>query len=994
MTAPDPPLDAAAAAVSGPEIDATAAPAAQTDTAAETGAETDSADALAAQTDTETAAAAPAAQTGNAAAADTAAPVVAVPDLALVVLVGPSGAGKSTFAAAHFRPSEVVSSDACRLLVADDENDQSATRDAFDVLGYIAGKRLAAGRLTVVDATSLKREDRAPLVALAREHHVLPVAVVFDVPERVCAERNAARVDRDLPAHALRRQHQNLRRSLKGLAKEGFRRVVVLRGPDEVDGATVERERRWTDRRDEHGPFDFVGDVHGCADELVALLGELGYDVAADRTTARHPQGRHAFFVGDLVDRGPDSPGVLRLVMGMVRDGTASCVPGNHENKLVRALRGRNVRVSHGLAETLAQLDAEPEEFRAEVAAFADGLVSHAVLDGGRCVVAHAGLPERLHNRASGAVRAFALYGDTTGETDEYGLPVRYPWAEDYRGRATVVYGHTPVVEAEWVNNTICIDTGCVFGGRLTALRYPERELVSVPAARTYYEPARPLGASTAARPGRPAGADPTSRAPAVDSRASDGGRKRGGGTALVSAPGAERPPALLDATDVLGKRVVETRLHHRLTVPAENAAAAFEVMSRFAVDPRWLVHLPPTMAPSDTSDRPGLLEHPADAFAAFRRDGVTRVVCEEKHMGSRAVAVVCRDAAAASRRFGMDDPAGGIVHTRTGRPFFTDPAGNAEAVGRLRDAVTAAGLWEELDTDWLVLDAEVMPWSAKADELIRTRYAAVGAAGRAMTGRAADLLAAAAGRGVEVAGLVERTAERAAGLDGFVSAYGRYCWPTPTLDDLRVAPFAVLAGEGAVHATRDHLWHLGVADRLAAASGGAEAAPSGAAVARAARCEAARAGDADHGGRADVPVEERGFVVGTRHRAVDLADPDDEAGAVAWWESLVAAGGEGMVVKPVDAVVTGPRGLVQPGIKCRGPEYLRIVYGPEYLRPSNLDRLRRRSVGRKRSLAQREFALGIEALERFVAGEPLYRVHECVFAVLALESEPVDPRL
>src|SRR5690606_7048425 len=431
-------------------------------------------------------------------------------------------------------------------------------------------------------------------------HHVLPVAIVLDVPEKVCAARNAGRPDRDLPAHALRRQHQQLRRSIKGLQREGFRRVFVLRSTDEVDAVTIERERRWTDRRRAPGPFDSVGAAHGCADELVALLGELGYGVAADRSTARHPDGRTAFFVGDLVDRGPDSPGVLRLVMGMVRDGTAACVPGNHENKLGRALGGRKVQVSHGLAETLAQLDGESEAFRHEVAGFIDGLVSHAVLDDGRCVVAHAGLPERLHNRSSGAVRSFALYGDTTGETDEFGLPVRYPWANDYRGSAIVVYGHTPVPEAEWINNTICIDTGCVFGGRLTALRYPERELVSVPAVRTYWEPARPLH----------------------------------------PAPEAERPGELLDATDVLGNRIVDTRLQPRITVGAENAAAAFEVMSRFAIDPRWLVYLPPTMAPTATSRRPDLLEHPTEAFAAYRRDGVTQVMCEEKHMGSRAVVI------------------------------------------------------------------------------------------------------------------------------------------------------------------------------------------------------------------------------------------------------------------------------------------------------------------------------------------------------------------
>ncbi len=845
---------------------------------------------------------------------------IKLPDLSLVVLVGPSGAGKSTFAAQHFAADEVLSSDFCRFLISGDENDQTVTRDAFEVLGYIVGKRLATGRLTVVDATSVQRDARAPLLALAKEHHVLPVAIVLDVPERVCSARNAARPDRNLPDHAVHRQHQQLRKSIKGLQREGFRRVFVLRGTEAVGTATVTRERLWTDRTHEHGPFDFIGDVHGCADELVALLTELGYEVAPDRSTASHPEGRKVFFVGDLVDRGPNSPGVLRLAMGMVRDGTASCVPGNHENKLSRALNGRNVTVSHGLAETLEQLAGESEAFRAEVAEFIDGLISHAVLDDGRAVVAHAGLPERLHGRASGAVRSFALYGDTTGETDEYGLPVRYPWANEYRGTAMVVYGHTPVPEAEWVNGTICIDTGCVFGGKLTALRYPERELVSVPAAREYYEPTRPL----------------VPLAPAV----------------------VERPSELLAATDVLGKRMVDTRLMPRLTIGAEQSAAALEVMSRFAIDPRWLIYLPPTMAPTATTTLPGLLEHPSEAFASYRREGVAAVICEEKHMGSRAVAIVCRSSAVAAERFKISSPDGGVIYTRTGRPFFSGAAADWQgpALARLRDAVSAAGLWDELETDWIALDCELLPWSAKAEELLRSQYAAVGAAGRSTTARASELLAQAVARGVEVASLAERNEERAASLAAYTQAYGEYCWTTETVDDLRLAPFVVLATEGAMRAGSPHSWHMDVAARLATA------APA--------------------------------LVLPTRSVVVDLADPSAEAAAVAWWEQLTGAGAEGMVVKPMDSIVKTGKGLVQPGIKCRGPEYLRIIYGPEYRTEDNLQRLRSRGLGKKRSLALREFALGIESLERFVAADPLYRVHEAVFGVLALESEPVDPRL
>jgi protein phosphatase len=856
---------------------------------------------------------------------------VRVPDLCLVVLVGVTGSGKSTFAARHFRPTEILSSDFFRGLVRDDENDQAATTDAFDALQYIAAKRLAAGRLTVVDATNIQPFARGPLVALAREHHVLAVAIVLDVPESVCAARNAARPERSFGPHVLRRQLAQFRRGLPGLRREGFHRVLVLAGPDEIESASVEREPLWNDRRSEHGPFDIIGDVHGCFAELAELLTRLGYRLAADGTAAAHPDGRTAIFVGDLVDRGPGTPAVLRLVMGMTAAGTALAVAGNHEAKLLRALRGRGVTVTHGLAESLDQLRAEPAAVQAEVTGFLDGLLSHLVLDDGRLVVAHAGLPEAMHGRASAAVRAFALYGDTTGETDEYGLPVRYPWALDYRGKALVVYGHTPVPETEWVNNTICVDTGCVFGGKLTALRYPERELVEVPAQRVYYQPARPLAAGGSAPGGRGPGGP------------ASGGRGSGG-----------RGPGDLNITDVLGKRVIETRLTgRRATVDPDSALAALEVMSRFAIDPRWLIYLPPTMSPAGASDRPGLLEHPEQAFAAYQRAGVGEVICEEKHMGSRAIVIACRDEAAAARRFGAADGPVGAIYTRTGRAFGIK---ERELLGRLTGAAAKAGLWDELGTDWLALDCELLPWSAKADELVRDLYAPVATAAAAALAAERDLLAAAAARGADVAGPLARVTERLDLAGRFAAEYRRYCWPVGSVEDLKLAPFQVLATEGATHALRPHPWHLELIGRLAAA--------------------------------------DPGVLRLTRSLAVTLGDPASEAAATTWWEELTAAGGEGMVVKPAGVVHRGARGLAQPALKCRGQEYLRLVYGPEYTLEPNLDRLRGRNVGRKRSLALAEFALGIEALERFAAGEPLYRVHECVFAVLALESEPVDPRL
>ncbi|MEU5305078.1 polynucleotide kinase-phosphatase [Streptomyces noursei] len=985
--------------------------------------------------------------------------VLAVPDLSLVVLIGATGSGKSTFAARHFKSTEVISSDFCRGLVSDDENDQSASGDAFELLHFIVGKRLAAGRLTVVDATNVQTESRARLVRLAREHDVLPVAIVLDVPEHVCAERNAARADRaGLPRRVIQRHQRELRRSLGKLEREGFRRVHVLRGERETEAAEIVRERRFNDLRHLTGPFDIVGDIHGCRSELETLLGRLGYELARDgqgrAVDAMHPEGRTAVFVGDLVDRGPDSPGVLRLVTGMVASGHALCVSGNHENKLGRYLNGRAVQHTHGLAETIEQLEKEDETFRAGAAEFIRGLVSHYVLDGGGLVVCHAGLPEKYHGRTSGRVRSFALYGDTTGETDEFGLPVRYPWAEEYRGRAAVVYGHTPTPRAGWVNNTICLDTGCVFGGKLTALRWPERELVDVPAERVWYEPAKPLATEA------PGGAD-------------------------------GRP---LDLGDVAGRRVVETRHMGRLAVREENAAAALEVMSRFAIDPRLLPYLPPTMAPCATAKPSeeadargeGFLEHPREAFAEYRAAGVREVVCEEKHMGSRAVVLVCRDETVARERFGVSAAGvSGALYTRTGRPFFDDRETTERILRRVRDCVERAGLWSELDTEWLLMDAELMPWSLKATGLLRTQYAAVGAASRAVFPGALGALEAAADRGVEVAALLDRQRGRAADAAAFTDAYRRYCWrvgesaPPPVaavpgdrpgsgavaedgaesrigasqgrgegvdqpgrpvgalvepvepvepvelagragqarqagLAGIRLAPFQILAVEGRSLAGLPHTEQLALIDRLIAAdqalpwregatganatgadATGADAAEECATVADPTVADPTVMDPTVRNASAGSAADRIRLLAPTRRLVVDTEDEASVAAGVEWWLDLTAEGGEGMVVKPVRALVRQADGrLVQPGIKCRGREYLRIIYGPEYTRPENLRRLRVRHLGHKRSLALREYALGLEALDRLADGEPLWRVHEAVFAVLALESEPVDPRL
>jgi protein phosphatase len=875
---------------------------------------------------------------------------IKIPNLSFVILIGPSGSGKSTFAKKHFLPTEVLSSDFCRGLVSDNENDQKATNDAFAVLHFIARKRLAAGKLTIVDATNVQPEARKPLVEIAKEYHCLPVAIVFDLPEKTCQARNAQREDRGFGAYVIRQQKSQLRRSLRNLKREGFRHIFVLESEDAANSVIIERTPLWNDKKAEHGPFDIIGDIHGCCDELEILLQQLGYQIhetpPADplwgNQVYAHPDKRIAVFLGDIVDRGPRIIDSLRIVRNMVKAGTAYCVPGNHDVKLRRKLSGKDVQITHGLQQSLAEIESLSDmrgPFAKEASEFIDGLVSHYVFDSGKLVVSHAGMREEMQGRGSGKVRDFALYGETTGETDEFGLPVRYNWAAEYRGQAAVVYGHTPVPQPEWLNRTINIDTGCVFGGKLTALRYPEKEIISIPAAGAYCIPVRPFLAEE---------------------------------KQVIDLTPQQIHDDLLDAEDVIGKRIINTRLQSNVTVREENATAALEIMSRFAANPKWLIYLPPTMSPCETSNREGLLEHPDEAFAHYRSAGVPKAVCEQKHMGSRAVVVLCRDENAVSKRFGILDDGIGIIYTRTGRRFFKDRGFEQQLLTVVHSAMDKIGFWDKFKTDWACLDCELMPWSEKAQELLKTQYAAVGAAARAAFSEAISILELAAKRSdiVKTFNVPEQSSAAPADIEHilpyyrdrgelisrYVDSYRRYCWPVVSLNDMKLAPFHLLATEGKVHTDKDHVWHMDILQRI---------------------CDA-----------------DSGILLPTPFKLVSLIDSESQDEATVWWENLTSSGGEGMVVKPLGFVTKGKRGFVQPAVKVRGREYLRIIYGPEYTADKHLERLRSRNLGRKRSLALREFALGIESLERFVRSEPLRRVHECVFGVLALESEPVDPRL
>ncbi|BBM83602.1 polynucleotide kinase-phosphatase [Candidatus Uabimicrobium amorphum] len=845
---------------------------------------------------------------------------IKIPELSLVILMGAAGSGKSTFAKRLFLNTEVVSSDFCRALVSDDEDCQEANEDAFAVVHEIVRRRLKRGKFTVVDATNLHTQARDPLRALAKKYHFFPVVVALDVSEKTCKTQNEQR-ERQVAGSVIHRQVRDFKLALKSLKNEGFRLIFKVK-ENEMSAVKFTRQPLWNNKSHENGPFDIIGDVHGCIDELKTLLGNLGYTIEKNdnKYSVKAPNTRKAVFVGDLVDRGPDSCEVLRLVMDMVAANVAICVPGNHDAKLMRKLKGRNVQLKHGLAETIAQLEKETPQFRERVKEFIFSLVSHYILDNGNLVVAHAGLKENMQGRGSKAVRDFCLYGETTGETDEFGLPIRYNWASEYKGKAMVVYGHTPIPEAEWFNNTLNIDTGCVFGGKLTALRYPEKEIVCVEAAREYSKPIRPIGT----------------------------------GMVTKELTTQQQYDDLLNVEDYLHKQFIETSLRN-VTIREGNAAAALEVMTRYALHPKWLIYLPATMSPCETSKDPQYLEHPLEAFDYYRQNNIERVICEEKHMGSRAVIVICKDKETVVKRFGIQEDRLGVCYTRSGRNFFEDEVLEKQFFSRLHAALCASNFWEKFSSNWVCLDCELMPWSVKAQLLLEDQYAAVATASRTATPHVLSALQLAQQRGIDTKNNIEKYQEREKLLEAYAEVYRGYCWPVKSVEDLRLAPFHILATEGCVHSDKDHLWHM---QNIAEV------------------------------------CEHDQMLMATKWKTIAVNNEEDVAEGLKWWLDLTASGKEGMVVKPIDFVVHHGKKLLQPAVKCRGREYLRITYGPEYTLSENIVKLKNRALARKRNLALQEFSLGLESLQRFVDGKPLREVHQCVFGILALESEAVDPRL
>lgn len=849
---------------------------------------------------------------------------ITLPEYSLIVLIGASGSGKSTFARQHFAAHEVLSIQDFRHLIGPSPSGSQTDDDALEAMNFVLEKRMKNRALTVIDAPHVTQADRKHLRQIAKKFHARLVAVVLDLPEEVCRSRNEINPAGSVPQVLVRKQVEELGKNVNRLQSEGFRYVHHLKSVEEVEAVEVTRRPMRSNFEAEKGPFDIIGDVHGCREELEILLAKLGYEISPAPEESelyfqvKPPSDRRLVFVGDLVDRGPDSPGVLKLVMSMVKSGVALCVPGNHDDKLMRKLEGRNVQLKHGLAETMEQLEGENEAFLEEVRNFIWSLPSHLQLAGGDLVVAHAGLKETMQGRESGGVRSFCLYGETTGEIDSYGLPVRYNWAENYRGTATVVYGHTPIPSPEWLNHTLNIDTGCVFGGNLTALRFPEKELVKVAAKKEYMAPSRPL----------PQNVHEVSTQSQHD--------------------------AVLDFSYFRDRSLASTRMMYNMGPQDWQVIPVIEWMNTFAVNPRWLIYLPFRPSPPKTTSLPGLLEHPIQAIEYYRRKGVASLSLQEMVHGNRVVVVITRDEQVAARRFGIQNGGIGTVYTAKGSPYFSSEKEEQVFLLRLRDAMDRAEMWTALKSDWVCLEADMMPAIPHSTPLVRDVYSAIGSIGKSSLDRVGDALGRAAARGIDVGNALERNAGRQSQIENFNLAWQRLAETSAA--EHQIAPVHILAGENKVFTDQAHSWHLAMAEALHHAD------------------------------------PELIYLI--RHVLLDLDDEEAIREGCSWWESLTDAGGPGMVVKPFDFISDPTKELPQAAMWIRGKEALRLRYGPEYDTHDQLEVLRRRSLKAKREASIRELALSHEALHRFVEKAPLSEVHQCIFIQLTMHTHPLDPRL
>ncbi|WP_028776440.1 polynucleotide kinase-phosphatase [Shimazuella kribbensis] len=860
-----------------------------------------------------------------------------LPYAGIVLMMGPSSSGKTTLldrliAEGILMPSEVISSDQFRTLLSDtifmdwkghpkDEADvlfdtyQHISKEAFEAMDFMVEKRCQLNKLTIVDATHLQSSDRLRYVQLARKHHVSISVIAIEASEQQLLEWDETR-EHSRGKKRIRQQQQVFKRQIRYLKKEGYSAQYVLKA-EELASTSFERKANRM-LLDIGEGLDIIGDIHGCFDEFMDLLVRLGYEKNEEDFYV-HPQGRKIVSLGDVMSRGPKSLDTMEFFYRHIQAGLAYMIDSNHGWKIARWLDGRKVKMQHGdekLAAEFEQFEAVhgEEKARDKKEAYRQMLLkapSHYVLqknDIPVAVVVHAGIKDEFIGKHDQVISDFCRYGEVEG-FDKQGKPMRKDWFQQHQNSQLIIWGHDPKPQAIFIKNTVNIDQGVVFGGNLTAFRFPEKEFVQVPAQQDY--------------------------ADAKDNPLHIWEEQR------------LTPPNIMGLIDGYS---VQVEQYGEIKVPGKMVKTALDDLSHFTIPLEELTYIPPTMSPTpQVSKLSTYLEHPAEAFAYYRSNEVNKMVVEKKHMGSRAVLLVFRDEESAEKYIGRKIE--GVIYTRTGRPFFQKQLGK-EVLQKLQHDLKP--YFAKYQTEFILLDAEILPWNLKAKELIQKQYAHVGEMAWLDRMKRKEKLEKAESNGQAIQTWLDETNEQLQHTASFRKSFQQYIWETTGIEGIQIAPFHILAQSGLTFFDQTHIWHMEKAQELSNYSS---------------------------------------MIIETAYRVVDNEQSEQEA--IAWWEEMTRDGQEGFVVKPLNFVERNEKGqMVQPAIKVRGVEYLHIIYGMDYLHPANLERLKQRSTNKKQKKALREFALGMEGIQRFVNRESLGRIHECVLGTLAMEADPVDPRL
>ncbi|MFD4929486.1 polynucleotide kinase-phosphatase [Peribacillus butanolivorans] len=861
---------------------------------------------------------------------------IVLPHAGIVLLIGPSNSGKSTWLKSMIEkeeilPSEVVSSDAFRVLVSDiefidwrgrpkDEADnlmdeyQSISGEAFSMMDSVIEARCRLNKLTFIDATNLHPDDRKRYISLAQKNNVPILSIVLDIPEEDLLVRDEQR-EHPRGKRRIKQQYQTFKREKRVLKKEGYSSLYTLKGTEDIQ---VIRRTNPIEKDIQNG-IDIIGDIHGCYKEMILVLEKLGYQ-KNEEGLYLHPEGRKFVSIGDVMSRGPESLKTMLFFYEHVQKDVAYMIDSNHGWKIARWLDGRDVTLNHGDEKVEEEFKAYEEEYGSEKAeetkqALKEFLLqapSHYVFtknDVQTLVCVHAGIKDAFIGKQSEAVRDFCRYGDTNG-FDEKGKPVRKDWYISHKKSSLIVWGHDPKPQPLLINNTINIDQGVVFGGALTAFRYPEGEFISVQASQDF------------------SGAD--------DNPLREWEKNR------------LNPPNIgkfINGYSVLTEKMGEIKIHQDIVKPA------IDTVSHFTIPIEQLIYIPPTMSPTPSpSALENYLEHPKEAIDYYRSHGIQTMIAEKKHMGSRAILFLFKDTEAAKKHTGFESL--GVIYTRTGRRFF-DVATEEELVLKINQDLHESGYFEKYDTDYVLLDAEIMPWNLKAKELISSQYAHVSENAILDRTMLKEKIAEAARENMELKGWLEEYEQKLENAYTFKEVFQKYCWEIEDINSIQIAPFHVLAHSNETFFDQPHTWHMEMNREFAIRSS---------------------------------------LFVETEYKLITSEASEEEV--IKWWQDITSEGHEGIVIKPEFYISRNKGKLLQPAIKVRGRKYLNIIYGMDYLLPKNLERLKSRNTGKKQKLALREFSLGIEGIQRYVKGESIERVHECVLGTLAMESDPVDPRL